>query len=96
MANNIVAVTAGAVEALSEDHGVTTMFGAMMELVELTGAQITWTTVTWNVLIGTYADGETGTEARVAVFDLDTANGMDVIRVTNYVNGHTDDRPEVG
>ena len=31
----------------------------------------------------------------MAVFDLDCADGMDVIRVTNYVNGHTDEMPEL-
>ena len=57
-------------------------------------------TVIWDALNGSVALGvleyETANHGdRVAVFDLDCADGIDVIRVTNYVNGHTDEMPEL-
>jgi hypothetical protein len=79
----------------SEAWGMTapTVFDGMLE------AQIEFGQVTWDVLHHSMACGFVGlTEDatnRIAVFDLDAADGMNVLRVTNYVLGHTDEFPEL-
>lgn len=93
MSNNIVYITKGFVTEVRGDE----MYDGLLE------AQSDLGTVTWDALSGSIAMGvleyETANHAnhgnRVAVFDLDCADGMDVIRVTNYVNGHTDEAPEI-
>jgi len=95
----VVYITQGTVVDLAADRGFTApgMFEAMVEAQDDLG-QATWFALTPNVACGRYADTEfpvEGPKARVAVFDLDNADGMDVIRVTNWVNGHTDEFPEL-
>jgi len=66
-------------------------------------AQDAFGQVTWDVVHPTFAagfigrpgDGETR-ENRIAVFDLDVADGMTVIHVTNWALGHAAEFPEVG
>lgn len=66
----------------------TTVLDGMVEAQDDYG-QITWTTVRPTTCFG-HAAAE-----RVAVFDLSSADGLDVIHVTYWVNGHTDAEPEV-
>ena len=90
MSNNIVYITKGFVTEVKGDS----MYAGLLEAQDDLGA------VTWDALNGSVALGvleyETANHGdRVAVFDLDCADGMDVIRVANYVNGHTDEMPEL-
>ena len=90
MSNNIVYITKGFVTEVKGDS----MYAGLLEAQDDLGI------VTWDALNGSVALGvleyETANHGdRVAVFDLDCADGMDVIRVTNYVNGHTDEMPEL-
>lgn len=95
--STIVYVTEASVTDLSDSIGAavasaSSTFDGMMEAQEDLG-QITWEVVTWNIAIGRYVTSEQGMpvdgpKGRVAVFDLDTANGLEVIHTTNWVNGH--------
>lgn len=75
-------------------HSVNALDG-MIEAQDALG-QITWDTISHSVAVGTFVSTTLADVPRetVAVFDLDLADGMDVIRVTNYVN-HGGDFPEL-
>ncbi|QFG09018.1 hypothetical protein SEA_MAGPIE_82 [Mycobacterium phage Magpie] len=97
--STIVIVTKGQVIDMLEDRGVkgADMLDGMIEAQADLG-QVTWDHLAHHVALGRYADVEfpvDGLKGRVAVFNLDMADGMDVIRVTNYVNGHTDEVPQI-
>ncbi|QHB37833.1 hypothetical protein I5G63_gp093 [Mycobacterium phage Imvubu] len=47
---------------------------------------VTWHKLTPNWVAGTVANLSYGTTDRVAVIDLDNANGLDVLKVINWVN----------
>lgn len=86
--STIVYITAGEVTDTGIADGSARLFDGMLEAQDALG-QITWHDLTWNIAMGVRG-GE-----RIAVFDLDTANGLEVIHVTNWVNGHSDIRPEI-
>jgi hypothetical protein len=90
--SNIVYITAGTVTNLEFDAA--DMFEAMLEAQDREGS-ITWTALRAQIALGTFYDADLGDTVRLAVFDLDTANGLDVIHVTNWVNGHSDVQPEL-
>lgn len=82
---------------LSEAGRAKTMFDGLLETVEDMGA-ITWTTITHNIAIGRYKAGApqlVGYTGRIAIFDLDTANGLEVIHTVNWINGNTDVYPTI-
>ena len=88
--STIVYITKGFVTEVKGDS----MYDGLLEAQDDLG------TVIWDALNGSVALGvleyETANHGdRVAVFDLDCADGMDVIRVTNYVNGYTDEMPKL-
>lgn len=78
------------------DLSNSTIFDGMLE-AQVNNGQVTWDCLTPSMAVGFVGrpgDGETR-ENRVAVFDLDCADGMDVIRVTCWTLGHTDEFPEL-
>ena len=85
----IACVTGTEVKEL--DSPQVTMLDGMIHAQDCLG-QITWDVVTYSVTLGTVNGGD---DDRVAVFDLDLADGMDVIRATNWALGHTDEVPEL-
>ena len=88
--SNIVYITKGHMTEVRGDQ----MYDGLLEAQDDLG-QVTWDALNGSSAIGvlTHANGHGGT--RIAVFDLDCADGLDVIRVTNYVNGYTDEIPEL-
>lgn len=89
--SQIAYITADAVQDLAVPQA--TLLDGMIDAQDQL-AQVTWTALSHAVAFGTYNDGDV-TDARVAVFDLDLADGMDVIRVTNWALGHSDELPEL-
>lgn len=93
----IVFITATTVT--EADRSAANALDGMIEAQDHLG-QITWDTISHSVAVGTFVttDSIAGqgftalgrTRQSVAVFDLDLADGMDVIRVTNYVNNGGD------
>ena len=88
--STIVYITKGHMTEVRGDQ----MYAGLLEAQDDLG-QVTWDALNGSSAIGvlTHANGHGGT--RIAVFDLDCADGLDVIRVTNYVNGYTDEIPEL-
>lgn len=78
----IVYITAGTVTELT-GHGDTALDG-MIEAQDDLG-QIAWDALSHAVAVGNILNPGERAKA-VAVFNLDLADGMDVIRVTNWVN----------
>jgi len=90
--SNIVYITKGTVADMG--GRIPTMFDAMLEAQADLG-QVTWDCLSPTVAVGWFGGQAETAHNRIAIFDLDNADGMDVIRVTNYVNGHTDEMPEL-
>ena len=88
--STIVYITKGFFTEVRGDQ----MYDGLLEAQDDLG-QVTWDALNGSSALGVleHANGLGGN--RVAVFDLDCADGMDVIRVTNYVNGFTDEVPEL-
>ena len=97
MTSNIAIVTATFVRDMGEIGAPeATIFDGMLEIQGEMG-QVTWDCLHHTMavgFVGSPGDGENRNN-RVAVFDLDNADGMDVIRITNWVLGHTDEFPEL-
>ena len=90
--STVVYITAGTMTDLSQDSSITTVFDGMIAAQDAEGESITWDTLTYRIAVGQLAFAG---NARVAVLDLDIADGMDVVRLTSYVNGHTNTVPEL-
>lgn len=88
--STIVYITKGFCTEVRGDQ----MYDGLLEAQDDMG-EVTWEALSGAVAMGvlTHANGHGGT--RIAVFDLDCADGLDVIHVTNYVNGYTDEMPEL-
>ncbi|ABD58204.1 hypothetical protein PBI_COOPER_87 [Mycobacterium phage Cooper] len=97
--STIVTVAKGQVVDLLEDRGIkgADMLDGMIE-AQADKGQVVWLELRHHVAFGYAQDraGEDNGKDRVAVFDLDGADGMAVIHVTNWVNGHTDNTPDLG
>lgn len=89
--STIVYITQGEVADL--EHTAATLFDGLLMAQEHLDRPVTWTVLTHNIAVGFIPDDSL--LKRVAVFDLDTANGLEVLRVTQWVNEHTDEMPEV-
>jgi hypothetical protein len=96
MTSNIAIVTASFVRDMAADAAMpnATIFDAMIEAQAELG-QVTWDCLHPSMALGFFGGQAETSHNRVAVFDLDAADGMDVIKVTNYVLGHTDEMPEL-
>lgn len=94
--STIVYVTKGQVIDLDADRGIkgADLLDGMIE-AQADFGQVVWDALAHNVALGFFGGQAETASNRVAVFNLDNADGMDVIRVTNYVNGHTDEVPEL-
>lgn len=91
--STIVTVAKGLVVDLLEDRGIkgADMLDGMIE-AQADQGEVVWQELRHHVAFG-YAPA---TGVRVAVFNLDGADGMQVIRVTNWALGHTDETPDLG